>query len=190
MNPSPPVFAFLPHPVRTSLPAHGVKCQDEDMAVMFLRGALWMSYCSFPAGRPPTVRVLGLFWWIQTSKRWKVVWKLIKKSVEQTSYTHYNAVEYWNPEFTFGVWSFVVVIWWHQHLTWRSVRHAPAPSWEYQTVLSALLWSAQFESGLNHADHNQLNDECVCRCIACPALWSWKNARRRPHRPPHRTLQY
>lgn len=42
----PPSLA-LPALVSASLPAHSDTCQEEDMTVMFLKGALWMNYCSF-----------------------------------------------------------------------------------------------------------------------------------------------
>lgn len=47
LNPSSPA---LPPLVSTSPPAHSDTCQEEDLTVMFLKGALCMNYCSFLVG--------------------------------------------------------------------------------------------------------------------------------------------
>lgn len=52
---APPLFGLLlPRPGSSSLPTHSDTCQEEDMTVIFLKGAFYMTYCSFLVG--PTAR--------------------------------------------------------------------------------------------------------------------------------------
>lgn len=50
LNPLPLLCLPLPPLVSTSLATHSNTCQEEDMTVMFLKGALCMNYCSFLVG--------------------------------------------------------------------------------------------------------------------------------------------